>query len=690
MHVARNPLAFATAALFAPGAYAQDPQTLAPVFVTATPLGSSLFETVDPVNALEGQGLRLRLQPTLGETVGREAGVSSTYFGPNSSRPVIRGLGGFDIRLLANGVGILDASASSPDHAVAVSPFAVDRVEVVRGPATVMYGGTAIGGVVNTIDGRIAETGLAQPVGGAAAYRFDSQNNLNAGGARLDAGNDRFVVHGDFHNTDNHDLRIPGSAWSPQVQAARGEPGPYGRLANSQGDSESYGVGLSGILGDRGYVGLSYGEFKTNYGTVAEPDVTIGLKQDTWNVAGELRDTIPGLKALRVKYAYSDYTHTEFEGEEPGTVFDSKGYNLRVEGLHGRIGPFQGAVGLELVDFDFSAQGDEAFVPSTKSRSVAAFVYEELPYEAWKFSFGARVADTKVDADEFVPAGLPGDSRSFTPWSAAAGAFYAFNQTWGLGANVQYTQRAPSFQELYADGPHLATGQFEVGDRNLGKVESTSIDLTLKHQAEDFTSSIGAFFSAFSNFIGLFPTGIYRNPEDRSVVPDASPIVDPATGEEIVPLEQFDYAQVKARFYGVEAQVGFPIWKSGGSEVAVKLQADYVNATDRTTGQPLPFIPPFRAGGTLTYRREAVSAGLGGLFAAAQNRVPQFQTTTPGYADVFANLSYRWKFAAGSSLEAFVQGTNLLDQTIRYSTSNLKDLAPLGRRAVTVGVRGAF
>lgn len=687
-------LALCTAALFAGGAQGQGPgdtaAPLAPVFVTATPLGSNLFELVDPVNVLEGQGLRLRRQPTLGQSIDQEVGVASTYFGPNASRPVIRGLGGFDIRLLNNGVGILDASASSPDHAVAVSPFATDRIEIVRGPATVMYGGTAIGGVVNTIDGRIAETGLKGPVSGAASYQFGSENNLNAGGARIDAGNERFVLHGDVYRTNNHDLRIPGDAWSPRVQAARGEPGPFGRLPNSQGDSESYGVGLSGILGERGYLGVSYGEFKTNYGTVAEPDVTIRLKQDTWNVAGELRDTLPGLQALRVKYAYSDYTHTEFDGQQPGTVFDSKGWNLRVEGLHRKIGPFQGAVGLEVVDFDFSAQGEEAFVPSTSTRSIAGFLYEELPYGAWKFSFGARVADTKVDAQEFVQADLPAASRRFTPWSGAVGAFYAFDREWGLGANLQYAQRAPSFQELYADGPHLATNQFEVGNPNLDKVESTSIDLTLRRQGEAMNSTLSAFYAGFSNFIGLFPTGIYRNPEDRTVVPSAAPIVDPVTGEEIFPLEQFDYQQVRARFYGIEAQATFPIWRRAGSMVTLRLQGDYVRATNRDTGQPLPFIPPLRVGVTVGYQQERLRANLGGLFAAAQTRVPEFQTETPGYANVFANVSYLWKLQRGVSLEAFLQGTNLLDQTIRYSTSYLKDIAPLGRSAVTVGLRGAF
>ena len=174
------------------------------------------------------------------------------------------------------------------------------------------------------------------------------------------------------------------------------------------------------------------------------------------------------------------------------------------------------------------------------------------------------------------------------------------------------------------------------------------------------------------------------------MTPDAAPIVDPVTGEEVVPLEQFDYRQVKARFYRVEAEARFPIWRHAASVVTLGLQADYVNATDRSNGKPLPFIPPFRFGATVGYQRERFTAGIGGLFAAAQNRVPKFQTTTPGYANVFANAAYAFKAGSLGTAEAFLQATNLLDQTIRYSTSNLKDIAPAGRRAVIVGVRGAF
>ena len=230
---------------------------------------------------------------------------------------------------------------------------------------------------------------------------------------------------------------------------------------------------------------------------------------------------------MRLKYGYNDYKHTEFEGSEAGTVFESKGWNLRLEGLHGKLGPFEGAIGLEMAKVDFSALGAEAFVPSTTTKNIAGFIYEEMRQDAWKFSLGARIENSKIDAEEFIAAGLPADSVSFTPWSGAFGTLYSFDKEWSLGANVQYTQRAPSSQELFADGPHIATNQFEVGNRGLNKVTSTSIDLTLKRQSEFFTGTVGAFYSNFSNFVGLFPTDIFRNPEDRSVAPGPEPFIDP-------------------------------------------------------------------------------------------------------------------------------------------------------------------
>jgi iron complex outermembrane receptor protein len=325
-------------------------------------------------------------------------------------------------------------------------------------------------------------------------------------------------------------------------------------------------------------------------------------------------------------------------------------------------------------------------VPSNRTRTFGAFLYEELPYGPWKFSGGLRVSGVSADSQEFTAAGRPGYSRSFTPWSGALGALYSFDKTWSLAGNLSYTQRAPTTQELYADGPHIATGQFEVGNPEFTLVKSTAMDLTLRQRSGPWSSSIGAFYNRFSDFITLLPNGVLRNAETRAVIDPST-----ATGDELAEaLPQFNYAQVPARFWGFEGQVGFPLWRSGANVFAANLQADYVNATNRDTNQPLPLIPPFRFGSTLSFQRDALSIALGGLFAARQGRVPELESTTPGYANVFVTANYRFKPTNGPAWELFVQGTNLLDQTIRYSTSTLRDIAPLGRRAVIVGVRASF
>lgn len=662
-------------------------RTLSPVFVTARPLGSRLFDFADPVTVLDGRELMLRQQPTLGETLAQETGVTATYFGPNASRPVIRGLGGFDIRILTNGIGVWDASAASPDHAVALSPFAAERIEVVRGPATVMYGASAIGGVVNTIDSRIAEAPPTRAVRGAAGYRFDSASDLSAGGARLAAGNERVAFHVDAYRSRNEDLRIPGSAWTGAVQDDRGEAGPSGRLPNSQGDSTTWGAGLTAFLPNTGYVGASYGRFETEYGTVAEPGVIIKLSQDTWSLSSEL-GAIPGIEALRFKAGYGNYTHTEFEDGEAATVFDSTAWNVRLEALHRPLGPFVGALGVEAVNVDFSAEGEEAFLPSTKTRGFGAFVYEETHSAPWRLSFGGRVDRTDVDADAFVVRDQPGDSRSFTTWNGAAGVSYTIDDLWNIGSNLQVTQRAPTQQELFANGPHLATGQFEVGDRDLDRVKASSIDVALRYADRGARATLSAFYANYRNFIGLFPTGVVRLP-DGTVVTHA-PSRSTHEEEHDEPLPEFVFTGVKARLYGVEAEATLPLWQSGREMTSITLSFDTVRATQRDTGQPLPFIPPLRFGAAIHWERERWSLRAGGMFAHRQDRVPDFQSTTPGYVDVFANAAYRWRLGSDTQIEAFVQGRNLLDQTIRYATSSLKNIAPAGARAVVAGVRAEF
>ena len=333
----------------------------------------------------------------------------------------------------------------------------------------------------------------------------------------------RFVLHADIYGPDNQNLRIPGSAWTPSVQSQRGEAGPFGRLPNSQGDSEAYGIGGSVILGDRGYVGVSYSQFKTNYGTVAEPDVTIDLKQDAWNFAGELRDTIPGLKRAAGEVCLHRLPAHRVRRQRGR-------HGVQVERLQpARRGPARDGRPVHRRDrrsrswtSSSRRSAPRRSCPTRRPTASPASSTRSCPYGPWKFSLGARVASVDVDAKEFVQAGLPADSRSFTPWSAGGRRVLRVQQ--GMGRRRERPVHpacadVPGALRRWAAHRHQSVRGRQPQS---GQGESTSFDVTLKQQSEFFTSSVGAFYSNFSNFVGLFPTGIFRNPEDRSVAPDAS------------------------------------------------------------------------------------------------------------------------------------------------------------------------
>ncbi|MCX7891034.1 MAG: TonB-dependent receptor [Burkholderiales bacterium] len=672
-----------------PPAASAGPEPLAPVVVTANPIGSNLFELANPATVLSGPALRRRIQPTLGETLNEEVGVTSTYFGPNASRPIIRGLGEDRIVVLQNGASVLDASSISPDHAVALEPLLMDRVEIVRGPAAVMYGGNAVGGVVNVTDGRIAQEGLPRPATGAADLRYDSVANERAGAARVDVGNDRFVLHADGFARKSDDLRIPGEAWTPYAQSVLGAPGPSGRLPNSNGNWDGGAVAGSAILAN-GYVGAAYSNYSSRYGTPADENVRIRLDMNRFDFAGELRDPGGMVRALKWKVGYTDYQHQETENGVVGTTFKSRGWDGRAELLHEPLGGFTGALGVQFTDADLSALGDEAFLPSTKTTQLAGFVYEETALGPVKLSAGARLATVSVDAQAFAQAGLPADSRRFTPWSAALGAVWTLAKEYALSGNVSYTERAPTGQELYANGPHLATNAFEIGDRSLDVEKSLAFDVGLRKTAGRFTGYLGWFYNRFTDFIALTPsvdpaTGqpLYRDLDDRSV----PATTDPATLAS--PIPQYAFVPVPATFQGLEASARAALWSQRGRAVDLELRADYVRATDRSNGSFLPRIPPLRVGGAVVYTAGDLYARADVLWAADQHDVAPGEQPTDGYTLVNAAVGYKLR-ALGAGWEAFVRGTNLLNESIRYTTSFLKEIAPAGARAVIVGVRGAF
>ena len=638
------------------------------IVVTANPLGSALFDLVSPVSVLSGKDLSFRQESTLGETLSKLPGVSSTYFGPNASRPVIRGLDGDRVRIMQNGVGMLDISALSPDHATTVDPLVVDRIEVVRGPAALMYGGAAVGGVVNTLDNRIplssieGFTGRVEPrIGGAA--------NERSGAAVLEAGNGLVALHADIASRRTDDLRIPGFARSDRQHALDGPAieQPHGRLINSSSSSDSGAVGASLTL-DKGYLGLSYSDFNANYGTVAEPDVRVDMNSKRLGVAGEVRELGTFVQGVKFKYGYTDYLHNELENGVIATTFKNKGYESRIDATHAKLGPFTGAFGVQLSNVDFAALGNEAFLPKVNTDAKALFIYEEAVFGNIKLTAGGRNEHTTVasagDSQTTTRFGAA-QARKFLANSGALGTLYTFNENIGLAANLSHTERVPTYAELFANGRHVATGQFEVGDTRLSKEKSNGADVQLRWRSGLHSASISGFYTRFQNYIALIKSG--QEQED---------------------LTEALFRAVKAEFYGFETEGKFRIYEKKGN-LDLNLRGDYVRAKNSDTGESLPRITPMRLGGGLDYQLGKFSARLDVSHSFKQDRVAANELPTDGYTLTNTALNYRFKSQA-VNWDAYIKGNNLFNQEARAHTSFLKELAPLPGRGFLIGVRANF
>ncbi|WP_277594024.1 TonB-dependent receptor [Pseudomonas chlororaphis] len=646
---------------------------LQPQVITANPLGSQ--QTAAPSTVLEGDDLTLQQQGSLGETLNKQPGVSSSYFGPGASRPIIRGLDGDRIRLLRNGVGALDASSLSYDHAVPLDPVNVDRIEIVRGPAALLYGGSAIGGVVNTFDNRIP-TEAIEGIHGAGELRYGGADTTRSSAGKLEAGNGTFALHLDANSRQFNDLKIPGYARSRHAPPSEDGDGKKGRLGNSDGRQDGGAIGGS-YTWDDGYAGLSYSNYDSNYGSPAEEDVRIRMKQDHYAFASELRNLDGPFSSLKFDAGYTDYEHREIEGGETGTIFKNKGYEARVEARHQPLGPLNGVIGTQVSRSEFSALGEEAFVPQTDTDSAALFILEELQAtERLKLSLGGRLEHTRVDPDSkgnerFSQAD---SSSSFTAGSLSSGAVYTLTPIWSVAATLGYTERAPTFYELYANGAHVATGTYEVGDANLSKEKAVSSDLALRFDNGTHKGSVGVFYSHFSNYIGLLGSGRTLNDEGE---------------EDAGGMPEYTYSGVRARFAGIEAQDHWKLGESAYGKFALELSGDYTRAKNLDNGEALPRIAPLRLNSGLLWELDRWQARIDVEHAASQRRVPDNESGTDGYTTLGASAGYHFDIGSSQWL-AFVKGENLTNQTVRYASSILRDITPAQGRSIEVGLRTTF
>ncbi len=657
---------------------AGDAAVLSPIVTTGNPLGSDTLAS--PSTILNGESLDLRRSATLGETLNGLPGVATTSYGPMVGRPVIRGMDGDRIRLLQNGIGTLDASSLSYDHAVPQDPLSTSRIEILRGPAALMYGGNAIGGVVNTIDNRIPMDPI-DGVHGEVQGNYGGANSDRDGAVQVEAGNGKFALHVDAFGRKTSELRIPGYAHSRRQRAADGPDAeqPRDRLPNSDGKDSGGAVGMS-WTGDSGYAGLSYSGYDSEYGSVAEDSVRLKMHQERFGLAGEIRDLEGPFKSIKGSFAYTDYQHKEVVDGETGTIFKNRGYEARLEARHADIGPVQGALGVQFGSTKFSALGSEALVPTTSTDSAALFALEEWAVnDRFKLSAGGRLDYTRLSPSaggnqRFTAA----EKRDFTSESFSLGGVYKLTSIWSLAANAAYTERAPTFYELYANGPHEATGQYLVGDGSLKKERAYSTDLALRFKDGPHSGSVGVFYSHFANYLSEANTGRFRNDDGDEVAADTDDALPEAT-----------YRAVPADFFGIEAQGRFRVLAQGGHTLDLNLSGDYTNARNSDTGEPLPRIPPLRLSIGLDYNHGPWGAGVSATRAFAQHRKPDNDTQTAAYYSLDANAVYRFKMS-GTQWQAYLRGTNLTNQTIRYATSVLRDVVPEAGRGVMVGLRGSF
>ena len=669
--------------------------TLKEITITGNPLGATdlIASTVN----FSGAALLLRSKTTLGETLDGVPGVSSSYFGPNASRPIIRGQDGDRIRILNNGGALLDASGLSFDHAVTADPISIERIEVLRGPGALQYGGSAVGGVVNVIDNRIPREALFDAkggVGGKLDLGLATGNRERGAGALLEGGNDRYALHVDVFDRQTSDVNVPVSLLCNKSSGAF----TANRICNSASKGKGGAVGGS-VFFDQGYLGASTSAYRSNYGTVAEPDVAIQMKSSRFALEGEYR--LPGslIQSIKGQYSNTDYVHTEFTGTAAGTVFKNKGSDFRLEARHAKFGNLDGVIGFQAENTRFSADGDEAFAPYSKTRQKALFAYEEYATSWGKLSFGGRLDAVKVasfgNPNPALAKFVPG-SRDFTPRSYALGALWNLAPQWQLTSNLAYTERAPRDYELFANGPHVATKGFEVGDPSLGKERGTQLDIGAAWKSGADAVAMTAYLSQFKNYIGLGQSaGVTRNKTDGEINPQDDPLnpgFSQNTGQALEPLNEFRYQQVRARFAGLEAS-GTIRLVDGASPLDLALRGDLVRANNVINGQPLPRIAPMRVGATLKYASGAFGSSLGFDRSFAQIRVPAGDQATAAYTLWNAAASYRVK-AGATSLLWYTRLDNLTNQLAYSATSVLTTTvfpnAPLPGRSLKVGLQASF
>lgn len=644
------------------------------ITVRAVPLPGPASEMVQPVTVLDEDALRRKRATSLGDTLAGELGVQSSSFGPAAGRPILRGLDAGRVRVLENGTGTLDVSNLSPDHMVTTESFGARQIEILRGPASLLYGSGAIGGVVNVVSGLIPsepQNGL----GGEAEVRSGTVDHERAGHARLQGGNGEFAWQLSGFTRKTQDYRIP-------VAPVRGEPSSSGnRLPDSFVDNDGMSLGVAWTRGDA-HAGVGVSRIDNDYGLPTGEHTRIRLRQERSEVSSDIPFEAGPVALIKLRAAQADYQHQEIEATgDVATTFKNKGSEGRIEVVHREVAGWKSAAGLQWQERTVSALGEEAYLPETRQRALGIFAVAEKKSGPLTLSGGLRWERENQRPQGALPA------RDFNAATIALGAGWTFAQGLRLTVNATHAERAAATEELYAFGPHAATGTFDVGDATLGKETSRNLDLALQQDLGSTRWKVGVFANRIRDYI--FARSVDANGDGVADRVNAAGEVE-ADGELL--LQRTSHAD--ARFAGVEAEwVWAPDRPVGGRTVdgpSLRLFADSVRGK-LASGGNLPRMSPARLGVEAGWTEGRWSLQGTVLRVARQSRVAELETATAGYTRVDGELSYRLPPATTTGEWTFyLQGRNLTDKEIRVHTSYLKELAPQPGRGFVLGVRSTF
>ncbi len=664
----------------------------------SVPRQTSTAETALSITVLSDDELRNQVANTIGETLNNKPCLDSSSFGPGVGLPVIRGQQGARVSVLQNSLRSADASTVSADHAVSAEPILAQSIEVLRGPSTLLYGGGAIGGVVNIIDNRIPSK-APEKLNATAEIRHGSVNDETTAVVAIDGGSGNFAFHFDAMEHETNNMDIPGFAAHEHEGE---EESTYGFIDNTSSETDSYTFGSSYLL-DNSYISLSVNRLENDYGIPAgaheghdhEEDheegeheeheeeheghnesIRIQVEQTRYDFRTELNNLSDSIESLRWFVAYTDYEHIELESNEIGTIvgttWERENIESRLEILHNPWNRWKGAIGVQLQQSELKAEGEESYIPKTEVANYGLFAVESFTAGDLTWELGAR-----VDRSERDPSNA-GSDESFNALSLSASTLWHINDMWHLGVALSQSERAPVTEELYSNVEnsfgdyveHIATGTIEVGDNNLDNEQSNNIDLTLNFQGHKAEGYVTLYHNSFDGYIYLADSGLEQDE-----------------------IHVLNYSQQDASFKGIEFEVATPLGNALGGEFSLKLFGDWMEGKLDSTSPSekyVPRLPPMRLGSRLNFESESMSLFVSFLNAADQDDIGFNEEETEGYTRWDAGVNYRLNLNPNQKATAFLRLKNISDEEIRNSTSFLKEIAPEAGRSIEAGIRFHF